>query len=251
MRKLLWMIAALLLIAPCRAQVTLGNYCSAVTASLVNTINCTLSSIASNSLVIVTIAADDDGSKTFVAPTATGLTFTTAGPLEHLSDEAYMQNFCAYTASSLGSTAVTSTWTGTADDASLIVATLTGTASGCSSAIGGTAGAATGSSSTVTVTSTGHNNSKYYGTVNTYTDTITPGTAYTTAVAQTSNGSSIESTTELSTSPVSPAASTVVNFSSTGGGPVSYAAIVGLEIVVASGGSSYIQTQPGAFEVGP
>jgi hypothetical protein len=222
MKKLVIALCFALAVA-CQAQITSSTSCTQNIGSTNVTGTCTLTSVSANSLVLVGILLDDmGGTFTINAPTATGLTFTAATTVLNQTGNAYLQIWCGYTSSALGSTVVTQTWTPVTSIV-LIVNTFTGTQSSCATALGNTNSASqagTGTSISTTVTSSGTNNSKYYGflgNVATAAATNTPGSGFTALTNPGFNTNSDAGMTELSTSPVSPAANTAVSASTSAG----------------------------------
>jgi hypothetical protein len=194
-------------------------------STAVKTGSCTIASISANALVLFTELVDDDGTTTFNTPTATGLTFAQVGTTVHSAGNYYFLEWRAYTASSLGSTAITGTWNTTNADWNDHCASFTGTAGTAgnngSDAIGNTSlvDSGTTASPTTTVTSSSHDNSKYFGAIG-YAFasggvSITPGASYTAITASVFNANFLSLRTELSTNPVSPATNTAVNASGT------------------------------------
>lgn len=202
---------------------------------------CGALTVNANDLVLVTTGVDDDGTTTISVPTATGLTFVQIGSTQHSTGNFYQAIFRAYTASSLGATTITSHWNVSADS-KVSCAAFSGTAgtsgNNGSDAIGNSACSTPGTGSpTVSVTSSSHNNSKYYGSaIFGHTDgthALSVGAGYT-SITNTGWSTFLDLMTELSTSPVTPAASTTVN-ATISSGAVSGSGICGVELLVGGG----------------
>lgn len=201
----------------------------------------TMTTVDANSVVIVSVCTDDNGTaSTFSVPTATGLTFVQIGSTLRSINNLNIAVFRAYTAVALGSTLITATWTQSNDW--VIGATdytgTAGTAANNGSDAIGTTNTATSASSpvTVTVNSSSHDNSSYLGIVAGGVvgggGVITKGASYTANVPSTSDGTWLTVLTELSTSPVTPPANTVIN--ATDSSTVAMG-IFGIELLIASG----------------
>lgn len=202
-----------------------------------------MTTVDANSVVLVTVALDDSGSAPTVnLPTATGLTFAQIGTTLRSANNFNLAIFRAYTTASLGSTAITGTWS-INNDWNMHATDFTGTAgtsgNNGSDAIG-TTNTATGSGTTITVTvaSSSHNNSKYFGAATfqaASTTTLTQGASYT-LLKRAWDATWTALLTEISTSPVTPAASTAVNATATVGSGVP--GVFGVELLVGAGATS-------------
>lgn len=206
----------------------------------------TMTTVDAHSLVLVAIAIDDDGTAaTITAPTTVGnvLTFVQIGSTLRSVNNFSLAIFRAYSASALGSTAISSTWTQSNDwvmGATDYLGTAGTSANNGSDAIGNinsAVGTSAATSLSTTVASSSNNNSKYYGAyvvANTSDGLIVKGASYTANVPDTYNGNFVTLLTELSTNPVTPAASTAVNGTNSAAAGVPTPGIFGVELLVFS-----------------
>jgi hypothetical protein len=228
--------------------VTAGTFYSSSSAVAGSTsCSVTMTSIPANSLVLFSVVTDSSvvSGNTFGTPTASGLTFAPVGAVTLRDNAGAMQVFRAFTGSSQGSTAITSSGWSNANDYVCSAIALTGTAGTITNngadAIGNSCGTTTsGTTASCTVSSSSHANSKYFGVFDApqaSSINFSAGSGFSQLNSAIFNSGFVNAFWELSSSPISPAASTAVSATL----PASNSWLVqGIEILAGSGTSTQI-----------